>query len=160
MSAGSASATGPGRPLTAVWNARETSSGTREARSICATRCRILLRSMDADACVRSSRSAADDADTGRPRQLPVSLRHIRRGALVPANDQSDVVLRVAKRVEHRKEALARNAEDRVHTLNAQSIDEQLGAGLCWIIVRSHPILCLDFRQRCFAIWSAILIIC
>src|SRR5262249_8171676 len=93
---------------------------------------------MDADACMRSSRSAADYADTGCPRQLSICLRHICSGALVPANDQSDVVLRVPKNGKHRKEALARNAEDGIHALNTQGIYEQLSARSCWKIVRSH----------------------
>ena len=37
MSSGSASTTGPGRPLVAVEKARTISSGTRSALSICAT---------------------------------------------------------------------------------------------------------------------------
>ncbi len=37
MSSGRASTTGPGRPEVATWKARETISGIRSARSICAT---------------------------------------------------------------------------------------------------------------------------
>src|SRR5271166_11494 len=93
---------------------------------------------MDPDACVGSSRPAGDKTDTGCTRELSVSLRHICRGAFVPANDQSDVLPRVAKRVERRQVALARNTEDGVHTMYAQSIYEHLGACSHWIIVRWH----------------------
>src|SRR5215472_7937168 len=103
---------------------------------------------MHADACMRSSWSTADHADTRCPRQLSMCLRHVCRGALVPANNESDLILCVAERVKHRKKALARNAEDRVHTLNAQSIYEQLGACSCSRILRSHPTVCLDSRKK------------
>jgi len=103
---------------------------------------------MDAYACVRSSRPAADYADTGYPRELSVRLRHVCCGTFVPANDQSDVVLRVTKSIEHRKEALAGNAEDGVYTLNAQSVHQQLRACSCWILVRTHPTLCFGFPGK------------
>src|SRR5271165_3926807 len=93
---------------------------------------------MDANASVGSSWSAGNNADTRCPRELSVCLRHVGGGAFVPANDKSDVVSYVVKRVKHRKVALARNAEDGIHTLNAQSIYEQLGACSYWIIVRPH----------------------
>src|SRR6516225_6922534 len=114
---------------------------------------------MHADACMRSSRSTADHADTRCPRQLSMCLRHVCRGALVPANDESDLILRVAERVKHRKKALARNAEDRVQSLNAQSIYEQFGACSRWIIARSHPILCLDPRKKITIVFVATVVL-
>src|SRR6516164_9341035 len=102
---------------------------------------------MDAYACIRSSRPTADNTDTGCPRELSVRFRHVCRGTFVPANDQSDVLLRVTKSIEHRKETLAGNAEDRGHTLNTQSVHQQLRACSCWILVRTHHTM-LGFPEK------------
>ena len=81
---------------------------------------------MHADRRVRRAGPARDEADARPAGELAVGVRHVRGAGLVAARDQAD--RRVVEAVEHREEALARDAEDRVGAVDDELVDEQLAA--------------------------------
>ena len=90
---------------------------------------RILRRRMNADRGVRRARAARDERNAGPPGQLAERLRHVRRAAFLPADDERKTVARVVQRVEHGEIALARNAERMRRALGEKIGDEYLAAG-------------------------------
>ena len=87
---------------------------------------RVLERGVHADRRLRRPGPARDDGDARPAGELPVGVGHVRGAGLVAARDQPD--RGVVEAVEHREEALARDAEDRVRPVHGELVDEELAA--------------------------------
>ena len=61
--------------------------------------------------------------------ELAVSLRHVRRAAVLPGHGQLDRVARIMERVEHREIALAGYAESVLDTVHLERVDQNLRGG-------------------------------
>src|SRR4029077_17138478 len=75
--------------------------------------------------------SARDQGDAWTARQLPVSLGHVGRAALVSTSQQPTAVDHVVETMKHGQVALARHAEDVVHAVADEALhqDPPPGAG-------------------------------
>lgn len=83
---------------------------------------------MNADTGVARAGTARDKADTRTPGQLAVSLRHVRRACFVTRNNGADFIAGSGERIDGGKKTFTRKAEDRIDTVNLQSINENLAA--------------------------------
>ena len=90
-------------------------------------RCRVLVGGVDADCRVGGAGRPGDEAEAGPAGELAVGVGHVRRGRLVPGDDEPD--WRVADRVEDAQIALARHAEGGVDPVDEQLIDEDARGG-------------------------------
>jgi hypothetical protein len=88
---------------------------------------RILPGDVNAGRGVGGAGAAGDEADARAAGELAVGLRHHGGAAFLAADGDRDG--RVVQRVERRKIALARNAEDVVDPVDEKLIDENLAAG-------------------------------
>ena len=89
---------------------------------------RVLERGVDADAGMRRTGAAGDQADAGPTGQLAVGLRHVGRAALVPRGDEADAVAVRIEAVEQADVALAGDAERQVDAVDDQLVGEELSA--------------------------------
>ena len=89
----------------------------------------ILRRRMDADGGVGRAGPARHEGDAGAAGELAVGLGHVRRAALLPADDERQPVGDVVERIEHGEVAFARHAERVRGALCKQAGDEDFAAG-------------------------------
>lgn len=87
-------------------------------------RCRVLLRGMDADGCVRCAGPACHETDAGPPGELAVGLRHVRGAPFLPADDEADLLARVMERVEHGEIAFSGDSERDVHSMDFECVHQ------------------------------------
>ena len=84
---------------------------------------------MDARTRVRGAGPARDHANSRLPGELAVSLGHHRGAAFLAAGDERHSLAQVIERVDHRKVALARNAENEPDTVQGELICENSASG-------------------------------
>ena len=97
----------------------------------------ILHGDMDADAGVGRAWPACDERDAGALRQCAVGTGHEAHPALLPADDSLHR-RRIMKRIEHGKEAFARDSENPVAPLDHKLIDKDASAGAEVLRLVSH----------------------
>ncbi len=90
---------------------------------------RILARRVEADRCVGHPRTARYEANAGPPGQLAVGLGHVRRAALLPADNEPDAVLDLAERLDGAEKALAGDAERQLNAVADEIVHQDAAAG-------------------------------
>ena len=89
----------------------------------------ILEGGMQPDGGIGGAGAAGDEADAGAARQLAIGLGHVAGAALLPADDEADLVAGLEQRVEGGQIAFPRHAEGHVDPVDPQLIDQDLAAG-------------------------------
>ena len=84
---------------------------------------RILIGRVYADARMRPTGAARDEADSGSSRQLAIRFCHVGGGPFVLRDDDLDL-RRVVKRVQHVEIAFAGYAEKTIDAVDAQRVNE------------------------------------
>ena len=84
---------------------------------------------MDARARIGGARPARDHANAGLASELAIGLGHHRGPALLAAGDERHTLAQVIERVDHRKVALARNAENKPGAVQGELIGENSASG-------------------------------
>ena len=92
-------------------------------------RARILPCDMDARTRIRGAGAARDHANSGLPGELAIGLGHHRGAALLAAGDERHSLAQIIECVDHRKVALARNAENEPDTVQGELIGENSSSG-------------------------------
>jgi hypothetical protein len=87
---------------------------------------RILEPGMQSDAGIGGARSTRDEADAGLAGELAVGFRHVGGAPFLPTDDVADRIALGVQRIQRRQIAFARHAEDRVDTVDAKLIDQDL----------------------------------
>ena len=92
-------------------------------------RARILPCDMNARTRIRGAGSSRDHANSRLPGELAIGLGHHSGAALLAAGDERHSLAHVIERVDHRKIALARNAENEPGTVQRELIGENSASG-------------------------------
>jgi hypothetical protein len=91
---------------------------------------RVLVRDVDAGGGVGGAGTARHEAHAGPAGELALGLGHHGRAAFLAA--YRDVDGRVVQGVEHGQEAFARHAEELLHAVEDELVDQDLAAGARW----------------------------
>ena len=90
---------------------------------------RVLRGVVEADRRVACAGTTRHHDDAGPAGELAVGFRHVRGAAFVPARDCRDGAARVVEGIEGGEIALARHAEDGVHAVYSERVDQHPAAG-------------------------------
>jgi len=85
------------------------------------------VRDVNARRSIGGTRTARHKADTGLAGQLALGLSHHGRTALLAADGDGDVG--IVERIEHGQVAFAGHAEQLLHAVEEELIDQDLAAG-------------------------------
>ncbi len=99
----------------------------------------ILESRMHADRAVGGARTTRDEEHARLAGELAVGLRHVGGAALLPADDEPELLAHVVEAVEHRQVALARHAEGELRTVADERVGEDAAAVAHFQIV-SHAV--------------------
>src|SRR5436190_17156662 len=86
--------------------------------------CRILIRRMHADTCIRRTGPSCDETQTGAAGKFAVCFRHERSTALLPAYDQAHAFADIVKRIQHIQKTFSWHTKSCVGAMDAELIDQ------------------------------------
>ena len=83
---------------------------------------------MEPDQGVGDAGAPRDEADSGPPGQLAIGLRHVGGAPFLPADDQPDAVLDLAKRLNRAEKTLPGHAEHEARAVADEIVDQNASA--------------------------------